>query len=37
MLTALGEFSCSYSWAWFLSFFIFLVFFFFCEFGEAKL
>ena len=37
VLTALGEFSCCFNWEWFLSFFILLVFFFFCEFGEAKL
>jgi len=37
LLIALGEFSCCFNWEWFLSFFILLVFFFFCEFGEVKL
>ena len=37
LLTALSEFSCSFNWESFLSFFVLLVFFFFCEFGEAKL
>ena len=32
-----GEFSCSFNWEWFLSFFTLLMFFFFCEFGVAKL
>ena len=37
LLSALDEFSYSFNWECFLCFFILLVFFFFCEFGEAKL
>uniref|UniRef100_A0A4X1UK17 Uncharacterized protein n=1 Tax=Sus scrofa TaxID=9823 RepID=A0A4X1UK17_PIG len=37
LLSALGEFSCSFNWEWFLCFFILFVFFLSCEFREAKL
>ena len=36
-MAVLGEYSCCFNWEWVLSFFILLVFFYFHEFGKAKL